>query len=155
MSEFSRDEIHKTHERYLEVRARAERGEVPWSALGDFFTEDATFIDPAWGRVEGRDAIRVFLAESMAGLEGWTFPREWTLVEGDRVVSLWQNRLPGERADGAPYQAPGVSVLRYAGRGRFSHEEDILNMVHVAELIRESGWKPGPGFRPPPRDPRR
>jgi hypothetical protein len=46
-------------------------------------------------------------------------------------------------------------VITYAGGGRFSREEDLLNMVHVIELIQESGWKPGPGFTPPPRKPPR
>lgn len=155
MPAFPESEVRDAYERLVATRDRIERGELPWDALADFFTEDATFIDPAWGRVEGRDAIRTFLVESMAGLEGWTFPREWTMVEGDRVVSLWQNRLPGQRPDGTPWQAPGVSILVYAGDGRFRFEEDILNMVHVTELIRESGWKPGPGFTPPPARPRR
>jgi hypothetical protein len=43
----------------------------------------------------------------------------------------------------------------YAGQGKFSSEEDILNMLHIAELVQQSGWKPGPGFTPPPADPRR
>jgi ketosteroid isomerase-like protein len=148
-------EIKDVHERYLETRRRAERGEVGWDALAAFFTEDAVFIDPAWGRVEGRDAIVRFLRESMAGLEGWTFPQDWQMVEGDRLVTRWRNRLPGSRPDRSPYDSPGVSVLQYAGGGRFSSEEDLLNMVHVVELIQESGWKPGPGFHAPPRHPRR
>jgi ketosteroid isomerase-like protein len=148
-------EILETHEKYLAARRRAERGEVGWDALGDYFTEDAVFVDPAWGRVEGRDAILRFLRESMAGLEGWTFPQEWQMVEGDRLVTRWMNRLPGRRADGSFYEAPGISVLTYAEGGRFSREEDLLNMVHVVEVIRESGWRPGPGFNPPPRTPDR
>jgi hypothetical protein len=91
----------------------------------------------------------------MAGLEGWTFPQDWQMVEGDRLVTRWQNRLPGTRPDGSFYESPGISVIRYAGGGRFSREEDLLNMVHVIELIQESGWKPGPGFTPPPRKPPR
>lgn len=153
MTSHSRDEILTAYDALVATRDRAEAGEVGWDALADHFTEDATFIDPAWGRVEGLPAIREFLSESMAGLEGWTFPREWTQVEGDRLVTLWQNRLPGARADGSPYQAPGISILLYAGDGRFSYEEDLLNMVHVTELIRESGWKPGPGFQLPPSEP--
>jgi ketosteroid isomerase-like protein len=151
----SREEILETYERYVSTRDRVEAGELGWQALADFFTEDATFIDPAWGRIEGRDAIRQFLEDSMAGLEGWTFPRQWTAVEGNLLVSGWQNRLPGQRVDGTPYEATGVSILAYAGDGCFSYEEDILNMVHVTELIRESGWKPGPGFQAPPARPKR
>ncbi len=148
-------EIRDAYDRLVATRARAEAGEVGWDALAEFFTDDAVFVDPAWGRVEGVDAITRFLEESMAGLEGWTFPREWTVVDGDMLVSLWQNRLPGRRVDGSYYEAPGISVMTYAGGGRFSREEDLLNMAHVTELIRESGWKPGPGFTPPPARPTR
>ncbi len=147
------EEILETYERYVATRDRVERGELGWAALAEFFTEEATFIDPAWGRIEGREAIREFLEQSMAGLEGWTFPRRFTAVQGNLLVSGWQNRLPGARADGTPYEATGVSILAYAGDGRFSYEEDVLNMVHVTELIRESGWKPGPGFHLPPPKP--
>jgi ketosteroid isomerase-like protein len=150
-----KQEIEATYARYVATRDRIEAGELGWDALADFFTEDATFIDPAWGRIEGIEAIREFLVESMAGLEDWSFPHEWTLVDGNRLVTRWQNRLPGARADGTPYQAPGVSILEYAGNGRFSYEEDLLNMVHVGELIRESGWKPPASFNLPPRRPRR
>ena len=108
---------------------------------------------PAWGRVEGIENIKRFLVESMVGLEDWSFPRQFTAVDGDRLISGWQNRLPGQRPDGTPYQALGISVLVYAGDGKFSSEEDILNMAHVTELIRESGWKPKPGFNLPPANP--
>ena len=33
--------------------------------------------------------------------------------------------------------------------------EAYLAMVHVTEEIRESGWRPGPGFAAPPAKPRR
>jgi ketosteroid isomerase-like protein len=148
-----REEILETHERYLAARERAVAGEGGWDALAEFFTDDAVFIDPAWGRVEGIDAVRSFLAESMAGLEGWSFPQLWQMVEGDRLVTCWMNRLPGQRDDGSFYEAPGISILGYAGGGKFSREEDLLNMAHVTELIRESGWRPGPGFHAPPSRP--
>ena len=150
---FSPDEILATHHRYLERRRRIEAGELTWDSLGDFFTDDATFVDPAWGRVDGKDNIIRFLAESMEGLEDWTFPLEWELVDGDRLVTGFQNRLPGRRSDGTYYQAPGVSRIVYAGGGKFSFEQDLLNMVHVLELIKESGWVPRKKMNAPPRSP--
>src|SRR5262245_6125272 len=79
-------EARDAYARYVAERARAERGEIGWDALAEaFFTEDAVFVDPAWGRTEGRAAIAAFFAESMRGLDGWTFPEETTVVEGDRV----------------------------------------------------------------------
>jgi ketosteroid isomerase-like protein len=152
---YPEEEIRSTYERYVETRGRVEAGELGWDALAAFFTDDATFIDPAWGRIEGIAPIRKFLVESMEGLEDWEFPHEWSMVQGDMLIARWQNRLPGRRADGSHYQAPGYSFMRYAGDGRFSYEEDLLNMVHVNELIRESGWKPAGAFNVPPRHPRR
>jgi hypothetical protein len=74
----------------------------------------------------------------MAGLGGWTLPHEWTVVEGDRVVTHWWMRLPGTRPDGQPLQAPGMSIVRYAGEGLFDCELDILNMVEVFEMMKVS-----------------
>jgi ketosteroid isomerase-like protein len=155
MTEFSEQEIRQTFDRYVATRNRIESGELPWSALAEFFTDDATFIDPAWGRVEGIAEIRKFLDESMLGLEDWSFPLEWVMVEGRRLVTMWQNRLAGRRADGSHYDAPGISVMHYAGGGKFDFEMDLLNMAHVGELIAESGWAPSGAFNMPPRNPKR
>jgi ketosteroid isomerase-like protein len=152
---FPRDEIEATVERYLAVRERMDRGEGGWEELAALFTDDAVYIDPAWGLVEGIDAIREFLHDSMVGLEDWRFPVEWVAIDGDHVVVKWLQRLPGRRADGSHYDNSGVSLLTYAGGGRFSRGEDHLNMLHVNEVIGESGWRPGPGFALPPKHPRR
>lgn len=140
---------------YVAQRERCVRGDAPWSAIGRWFTEDAVFIDPAWGRVEGRDTITDFFDRSMAGFEGWSFPEEWTIVEGDRLVTFWWNRLPGARADGTPYQAPAFSVLHYAGNGLFDYELDLMNIAEVIDLLGESAWTPGPGMSVPGPDPDR
>ena len=155
MPEFPRAEIEAAHDRYLATRDRIEGGELGWDALADFFTEDAAFIDPAWGRIDGRDNIRTFMHDSMVGLEDWRFPHQWRAVDGNRIVAGWQNRLPGTRTDGTFYEALGVSIITYAGDGKFSREEDILNMVHVFELMKESGWKPTTPLHAPPKKPRR
>ncbi len=153
IARYSPDEILATHHRYLELRKKNEAGEVGWDALAAFFTADATFVDPAWGRIDGVENIVRFLRDSMEGLEDWTFPLEWELVDGDCLVTGWQNRLPGRRADGSYYQAPGASRIVYAGSGKFSFEQDLLNMQHVLELIKESGWRPKKRPNAPPNAP--
>ncbi len=150
------DEARAAYEHYVELREQVHRGELSWSAIAEeCFTDDVVFIDPAWGRTEGREAVTKFMDESMAGLDDWVFPEEWTMVDGDRVVTFWWNRLPGNRADGSPNQAPGVSILHYAGDGRFDHELDILNMAEVIELIGGSGWRPTGPMNAPPATPNR
>lgn len=155
MADFPVEEVRGTYMRYVERRNQVEAGKVGWKALAEFFTDDATFIDPAWGRVTGIERIERFLEDSMAGLEDWSFPHQWVMVDGNRIVARWMNRLPGRRADGTYYEAPGLSVIEYAGGGKFSHEEDLLNMVHVVELMKESGWTPNERVKIPPSPPPR
>jgi len=149
------EEVAAAVARYRELRAAIGRGEADWPALADLFTDDAIYIDPAWGRIQGRDEIRAFMVESMTGLEDWEFPIEFVAVDGDQVVVKWTQVLPGAKPDGERWTQSGVSTLLYAGGGRFSYEEDLLNMAHVLEDIVASGWTPGPGFTPPPAQPDR
>ena len=152
MAGFSEAEVLEVYESYSRTREQIDAGELGWDDIAQYFTEDAVFVDPAWGRVDGRDNIVQFLQDSMRGLEDWTFPLEWKAVDGDYLLTGWQNRLPGRRPDGTHYQAPGMSRICYAGDGQFSYEQDMINMVHMLEVMKESGWKPGEGFQNPPRD---
>jgi limonene-1,2-epoxide hydrolase len=148
-------EVRTTVDAYVEVRRRIDAGEATWLDLSAFFTDDAVYVDPAWGRIEGIDEIRSFFVESMRGLEDWRFPIRFTAIDGDEVVTVWDQVLPGKRPDGRRYQQTGVSLLQYAGDGRFCFEEDLLNMSHVLEDLSASGWRPGAGFVNPPADPNR
>jgi len=144
-----------SYQAYVAQRLLCVRGAAPWSTIADWFTEDAVFIDPAWGRVVGREQIGQFFDRVMTGLDGWSYPEEWTMIEGDRLVSFWWNRLPGNDAHGQPLQAPAFSILHHAGDGLFDYELDVLNIAHVTELIMTSGWLPGPGATFPSGDPDR
>lgn len=147
-------EARAAYQGYCQTRARIDAGELPWSALEDFFTADAVFIDPAWGRVEGIDRLCEFWVESMVGLDGWRFPEAWTMVEGNRVVSMWWQEM-GVDSAGDQVKCPGISILYYAGDGRFAYEHDLMNMAHVMEAVTASGWMPSGEFNMPPSEPRR
>jgi ketosteroid isomerase-like protein len=155
MAAHPRSEVEAAVDRYRQRREEIERGERPWQDLADLFTDDAVYIDPAWGRIEGRAEIAAFMEESMTGLEDWSFPIEFIAIDGDDVVVKWTQILPGTRPDGTRWTQSGYSTLVYAGDGRFSYEEDLLNMAHVIEDLTASGWRPGPGFTPPPPNPNR
>lgn len=143
----STDGMAATVAAYLDLRTAIESGEATWVDLSRFFTDDAVYIDPAWGRIEGIEEISRFLDESMRGLEDWHFPVTAAAVDGNHLLVRWTQVLPsGQRQSGS-------STLRYAGAGRFDFEEDLLNMVHVLEDLATSGWRPGPGFVPPPAHP--
>jgi ketosteroid isomerase-like protein len=152
---FPREEIEATMQRYVAVRADIDAGRGTWRDLAQFFTDDAVFIDPAWGRVEGIEEMKATVfGDAMVGLEEWKFPVEFYAIDGDNVVVKWIQRLPGARDDGRPWQQSGVSTLIYAGNGKFCYEEDLLNMVHVFEDMRASECKV-PDVAMPPRHPNR
>ena len=147
-----RAEIEAAIERYLSLRRAACVGERPWSDLAEVFTDDIVFIDPVWGRHEGRDHVVAFLRDSMAGLDDWDFPHLWQMIDGDKVVLGFTNRLPGRRPDGSHWDVESVSVLDYAGDGRFSREADFFSESNLYAQLRESGWVPPASMNPPPDD---
>jgi len=153
---FAREEVEAAIRRYIAVRDEINAGRGTWADLAQFFTDDAVFIDPAWGRVEGLDEMRrTVFGEAMVGLEEWQFPTEFYAIAGDKVVVKWQQVLPGQRADGSRYVQSGYSTLIYAGDGKFCYEEDLLNMQHVFADMRESGFRPPPEMGLPPKHPNR
>jgi hypothetical protein len=147
------EETRAAHRALLDHRDAIERGEATWESMAAFFTDDVVYIDPAWGRVEGIDEVRTFLRESMAGLDTWRFPERWTMVEGRRVVTAYDQIIPA--GDGTTRVQPGISVLYYGGDGQFAYEMDLMNMAHINEDLRAVGWAPPEGFNFPPRNPDR
>lgn len=146
---FPREEIQNVLDDYVAVRSRIDAGNGKWSDLARFFTDDAVFIDPAHGRVEGLAAITEFLDASMVGLDDWTFPIDFVAISGNDVAVKWQQVFPNGAAQS------GWSRLIYAGNGRFRYEEDMLNMAHVLEDMRGLHWRPTEGFLAPPAEPNR
>jgi hypothetical protein len=61
----------------------------------------------------------------------------------------------GEDASGKRWVVPGLSILYYAGNGRFCYSHDMLNMTHVGQTMKAMAWKPPPGVNMPPREPNR
>ncbi len=150
------EEALETYARFVALREEIDVGNRKWSELAEFFTEDAAYIDPAWGRIEGRAGIRNFFEKSMAGLTGygWSTPENWTMADGHRLVSQWDQIL-GEKGDGTPWLVPGLSILYYAGDGLFCYSHDMLNMSHVGETMKAMERRPPPAFNMPPRQPNR
>jgi len=148
----SREEVQTAVDKYIAVRDQICAGNGTWRGLAQFFTDDAVFIDPAWGRVEGIEEMKATVfGDAMAGLEEWSFPTEFYVIDGDNVVIKWSQMLPGRRENGSRYTQSGYSTLVYDGDGKFCYEEDLLNMVHVFEDMKASGFKAPPAAVPPKR----
>ena len=155
MTTYPAEEVSAALAAYVALRDQIAAGQATWTDLAELFTEDAVYIDPAWGRLQGKENLLEFFDESMRGLEGWEFPIEFTAISGNTVVIKWTQQLPTRRTDGSRYEQSGISTLVYAGDGKFCYEEDMLNMAHVIEDLTASGWRPGEGFLSPPKNPDR
>jgi hypothetical protein len=147
-------EARETYQRLVAVRDEIDQGKRGWGDLADFFTEDAVYIDPAWGRQETREGIRSFFIASMAGLTGcgWSTPERWIMVDGCRLVSQWDQVL-GTKEDGTEWVVPGLSILYYAGEGLFCYSHDYLNMTFIGETMKAMAWRPTSDFNMPPAKP--
>jgi hypothetical protein len=130
MRRASREELEEAFQRYQdEVAGIAASGE--WSRFADLFTEDATYVEHAYGTFSGREQIRDWIVRTMTtfpGSEMPGFPIEWYVVDEERgriVCEVWNDlRDPG---DGERHGASNLTILTYAGDGLWSCEEDVYN----------------------------
>ena len=78
------------------------------------------------------------MGRDMEDYAGWTFPFQWIAIDGNRVITRWNNRAPGSRADGSPIECPGISVLEYAGDGKFCSQFDLFDRLSVKAVAEEA-----------------
>jgi hypothetical protein len=137
MSETTREELERAFEHYCDVRERA-IASGDWRPWADLFTEDARYVEHAYGEFVGREAISDWIVGVMEPFPTMTFPNDWVVCDPEQriVVFQCQNRLPNPTdANGPPFQFPTWTKLDYAGDGRWSGEEDVYNPKKAAEVI--------------------
>jgi hypothetical protein len=125
MGRFTRDELEQAFRKYWRTGAVDEN----WDGFADCFTEDATYVEHVLGSLRGREAIRAWIKPIMEEYCELYTAYEWhTLDEGaDRVVVYMQNRRDHPSGSGT-IDFPGITVLHYAGEGRFDLEEDFWSV---------------------------
>lgn len=134
-----REEIEDAFAHYQAVAAEAGRT-GDWDPWADLFTEDATYVEHLYGDMHGREEIRAWITQTMStypGNEMDAFPVEWHVVDEDRgwvVMCVWNNMraLP----DGTVMGAYNFTLLKYAGDGLWSYEEDVYNPAKFGELLK-------------------
>jgi hypothetical protein len=141
MGKYSRDEIEAAFEQYQKTALEAGTS-GDWNRWADQFTEDATYIEHLFGTMGGREAIRNWITKTMSTSpndEMKYFPVEWYMIDEERgwvVCQVWNRMVdPG---DGSLHQAYNFTLLKYAGNGKWSYEEDIYNPAHFGEMVQ--GW---------------
>jgi hypothetical protein len=106
-----------------------------WAAV---FTEDAHYIEHAYGELHGRQAICDWITKVMAPYPHMTFPQDWVVFDEDRAAVLFQcqNRFPDPPGySGPPFQFPNWTRLVYGGGGLWASEEDVYNPARDAPRV--------------------
>ncbi len=138
MGRFSRAELERAFAHYCQVTDEASR-RGDWSAWAAKFTEDAHYVEHAYGEFRGREAIRDWITRVMAPFPHMDFPMDWHIVDEERgwVVFQCQNRLAHPtHPQGTPFQFPTWTLIRYAGDRLWSYEEDNYNPREAGDVIK-------------------
>ena len=94
------------------------------SVWADCFTEDAHYIEHAYGELDGRAAIRDWITKVMAPYPRMTFPEDWCVFDTERgaVVFQCQNRFPAPSGwKGGLFQFPTWTRLVSSLHSRTEH----------------------------------
>jgi len=125
MAKFTRDELEQAFRTYWRTGAVGE----DWNAWCDLFTEDASYIEHMYGNMHGREAIRAWIVPIMEKYGEIYTAYEWHVVDPDsgRIVFYLQNRRDHPGGKGT-IDFPGITILEYAGGGKFRLEEDFYSI---------------------------
>jgi hypothetical protein len=139
-----RTEMEAFWQRWLDANRRAEQ-DRDWSILADFYTEDATY---GWNSgptdefmAVGREQIReLALGLEMRGLDGWSYPYQFTLIDDVQglILGFWKQVSDEERPDGSNYVIAGFggSLFGYAN-GAFTWQRDIYDHMNAGTVFLE------------------
>ena len=102
-----------------------------WDAWVAHYTDHVDYIEHAMGTMKGRDQVRDWIHQTMSTFPGshmTAFPSRWHVIDDDtgRVICELDNpmRDPG---DGTIISATNISIITYAGNGKWCRQEDIYN----------------------------
>lgn len=127
---FTQDELAAAFAEFEQTvdRAAQTRNWDPWV---DQYTDDITYIEHAAGTMHGREEVRPWIWKTMETFPGsymTSFPSLWRVYDEAtaRVICELDNpmRDPG---DGTIISATNISILTYAGDGKWCRQEDIYN----------------------------
>jgi len=131
---------------FASYRAAADHGAETgdWTSFAEHFTEDCFYLEHLMGEMHGRDEVLAFYNRSMVeqypGNCIETFPIEWWIIDAERgwiVFKAWS--VMEDPGDGSDHRTYNISIVHYAGDGKFSYQEDIYNPMRFGEMI--GGWE--------------
>jgi SnoaL-like protein len=129
------DEVEQAFRKYWALGAVGE----DWDAWCDeCFTTDVHYVEHVLGVKEGREAVRRWIKPTMEEYGEIYTAYEWHMVEpSGRVVVYMQNRRDHPEPGAPPIDFPGMTVLQYAGDGKFSLEEDFWSLTEGTRTMKQ------------------
>jgi hypothetical protein len=133
MTTFSPDELEQAFRTYWRTGAVGE----DWDAWADLFTEDCLYVEHVYGTMRGRETVRAWIKPIMEKYGELYTGYEWHVVDTERgrAIVYVQNRRDHPGGEGT-IDFPGITILDYAGGGRWSREEDYWSVRGREEAMR-------------------
>jgi hypothetical protein len=132
---FDTEEIERAFRHYWETGAVGE----DWDAwVDDCFTDDVLYVEHVLGTMEGRETVREWIKPIMVEYGELYTVYEWHQVSDDgRVIVYMQNRRDNPEVAGDPIDFPGITILQYAGDGKFNFEEDFWSFPGAQKTLKD------------------
>ena len=142
MGRWSRQELEEAYENYQKVALKAFTS-GNFDLWVDLFTEDCTYVEHNLGTFGGREAVKRYITRSNSTYpitEMKYYPVEWYIIDEERgwVVAYIWNRMT-DPGDGSIHQEANISLLKYAGNGKWKYHEDVYNPARFTDMI--EGWE--------------
>lgn len=120
MGEFTRAEVEEAFRHYFLTGPVGEE----WIAWSQLFTDDATYFDHFYGTFRGPWEIQQFLESTMSFAPHVYSPLVCYNIDDAQIAYKVVNRADNPQAGGPPIEFPSLQIIRYAGDGKCSSEED-------------------------------
>lgn len=134
MPKWSRDELEEAFRTYWTTGAVGER----WDDWADLFTPDADYHERILGSLAGREAIRAWIMPIMERHCELYTAYEWHTVDPElgKAIVYMQNRRDHPSGVGT-IDFPGITILDYAGGGKWRQEEDYWALPAARRAMAE------------------
>lgn len=127
---FTRDELAEAFANFERTVGHAAETR-DWDPWVEQYSSDVIYVEHAAGTMRGRAEVRTWIWQTMESFPGnhmTSFPALWSVIDEPtgRIICELDNPLrdPG---DGTIFSATNMSILTYAGDGRWCRQEDVYN----------------------------